>query len=170
MKKRRLIFAAIALVLAAAYIYRTYPRHVDITLQGVQYHADAPGQGIKPVTVAVHGTVEHPLFGLEKFDGTINILGASVPYPANGKFLRLSIIPQDGGLIPYLKSNQARLYGEIYPNRNFTALAVTEWQNSGWSSANGLVIAVPARTRAQAVHLSNVLMRQSQLLFGRRLK
>jgi hypothetical protein len=127
------------------------------------------------VTLTLHGSRDRSLFGPETFYGTVDIAGgATMPYRANGTPLTLSFTPQFGGLISFdYQSNPYYVYGALYPNRSFTRFVVTEWQGHGrgasWSGATGLVIAAPARTRAQALRLSNKLMK-AYLLPGHPLK
>lgn len=168
MKKRWVIIGGIALVLLGLYVFRTYPRHVALTLHGVQYHLGHPGQTVTPVTLTLHGTRELSLFGPETFSGTVDITGSTWPDRANGQYQTIPFNPE--GLIVYLsRSNRFHYYGAMYPNRSFTAFAVQEWHHSGWSAANGLIIAAPAKTRSQALRLSNKLMK-AFLLTGRPLK
>ena len=157
-KKRWMVVAGTALVLIGSYVWRTYPRSVNITLDGIQYHLGST-PGVTPVTVALHGFREQPLFGPETFFGTIDIAGATLPYLANGIYQTIPLNAHFGGLIVYYtRLHQLVDYGAIYPNRGFTEFAVQEWQHSGWSSANGLVIAAPAQTRTQGLQLANKLM------------
>ncbi len=160
MKKRWMVVAGSAILLLGWYVFRTYPRRINITLRGVQYKLGSSRQVVTPVTLTLHGTYERPLFGPETFSGTIEITGTTRPDRANGKDQTIPINPYFGGQIVYYSgTNHFSEYGAIYPNRNFTAFAVQEWQHSGWNSANGLLIAAPAKTRVQALRLSNELMK-----------
>ena len=160
MRKRWMVVAGSALVMLGLYVFRTYPRSVAVTLHGVQYKLGNPKQGVTPVTLTLHGTRERSMFGPETFYGIVDIYGATMPDRTNGKYLTIPFDPHFGGLLVYYsRSNQFHDYAAIYPNRSFTEFAVQEWQHSGWSGANGLVIAAPARTRAQALRLSNKLMK-----------
>ncbi|MDA8204929.1 MAG: hypothetical protein M0Z36_02600 [Thermaerobacter sp.] len=159
-RKRWMVVAGSALVLLGLYVFRTYPRSVAVTLHGVQYKLGTPKQGVTPVTLTLHGTRERSMFGPETFHGIVDIYGATMPDRTNGKYLTIPFEPHFGGLLVYYsRSNQFREYGAIYPNGSFTKLVVQEWQHSSWSGADGLVVAAPARTRAQALRLSNKLMK-----------
>lgn len=168
MKRRWMVVAGSALVLLGLYVFRTYPRPVAMTLHGVQYTLGSPGQAVTPVTLTLHGSRDRSMFGSETFSGTVDITGSTWPDRANGQYQTIPFDPE-GLIVYYSRSNQFHTYGAIYPNRSFTAFAVQEWNNSGWSAANGLVIAAPAKTRRQALRLSNELM-QAFLLTGRPLK
>ena len=79
-----------------------------------------------------------------------------------------SAVSTRGAWPPSLESSavwsrpQFYYYGELFPNKSFTAFMVTEWQQegngSGWSGSNGLAIPAPAKTRTQALRISNELM------------
>ncbi len=168
MKRRGLVVAGSALVLLGFYVFRTYPRPVALTLHGVQYQLGSSGKAATPVTLTLHGSRHRSMFGPETFSGTVDITGSTWSDRANGKYQTIPFDPE-GLIVYYSRSNHFHMYGAIYPNRSFTAFAVQEWHHSGWSAANGLVIAAPAKTRAQALRLSNTLM-QAFLLTGRPLK
>ena len=162
-KKRWPIVAAGALVLIGSYVFRTYPRHVVVILHGIQYQLGTD-KGVKPVTLTLNGTREQPLFGAETFDGIVDISGASNRDCGNGHFIKVVFEPMFGGLLAYWGSAAQPYYdyGAIFPNASFTEFTVTEWQQdnggSGWSGGNGLVISAPAKTRAQALIISNDIM------------
>lgn len=176
MKRRRLVVAMGVIVLLGGYIFRTYPRNVAITLHGVQYQVGSH-RGVKSVTLRLHGTRNRPLFGPETFDGTVNISGASIPDRLNGRVLHVVFVSEWGGLLTASVWSRPQFYdyGALFPNQSFTEFAVTEWQNrgneSGWRGSNGLVISAPAKTRQQALRISNELMTAwSALLPGNPLK
>ncbi len=138
------------------------------SIRTVQYHLGHPRQPATPVTLTLHGTRELSLFGPETFSGAVDITGSTWPDRANGVYQTIPFTPE--GLIVYFsRSNRFHTYGAIYPNRSFTAFAGQEWHHSGWSAANGLIIAAPAKTRSQDLRLSNKLMK-AFLLTGRPLK
>ena len=175
--KRWMVVAAAAVVLSGWYVYRTYPRHVAITIQGIQYQLGAASQRIRPVTLTVRGSRDRSLFGPEKFFGTVNISGASMPDRGNGQYLQIVFAPGSGGILSYYESASPHYYyyGALFPNQHFTRFTVTEWQQgphgAGFDEANGLVISAPAKTRAQALRMSNELMKSwSALLTGYPLK
>ena len=176
MKRRWLVVAVGALVLLGLYIFRTYPRHVAITLHGVQYQVGSHTR-LKTVTLRLNGTRDRSLFGPETFDGTVDISGASIPDRLNGRFLHVVFASGMPGLLTGSVWSHPQLYyyGELFPNKSFTEFTVTEWQQeghgSGWNGSNGLVISAPAKTRTQALRISNELMTAwSALLPGHPLK
>jgi hypothetical protein len=175
-KKRWLVVAAGGLVLLALYAFRTYPRQVAVTLQGVQYQVGSDKE-IKPVILRVDGTRARPLFGPETFAGTVDISGASMPNRLNGRLLHVVFVSEWGGLLQASVWSRPQFYhyGALFPNQSFTEFTVTEWQHrgneSGWRGGNGLVISAPAKTRKQALRISNALMTAwSALLPGHPLK
>ncbi len=174
-KKGWLVVAGVA-VLLGGYVYRTYPRHVAMTLHGVQYRLGSHGRGLQQVTLTLNGTRDQPIFGPETFYGTVDISGATFPDHGNGQLIKLQFVSGVGGLLAYLDSatQQFYYYGALYPNRSFTQFAVTEWQqggSGGWSGGNGLLIAAPAKSRSEVLRMSNTLMTSwSALLPGHPLK
>lgn len=151
MKKRWMLILGSAVVLFGIYMFRVYPRHVALTLKGVQCKLGSSKESATPVTLAFHGTLERPWCGREKFYGTINISGATIPYRINGQYLTLAFTRKYGGeIIGNLPPHPFYIYGAIYPNRSFTKFAIQEWvpsgSSAGWSGANGLIIAAPAET------------------------
>lgn len=99
MKKALLPIAIIILVVVGSIIVRTYPRHIDMLLEGVQYKLGSPQQGVKPVTLELNGTLHRSLRGRRTFDGTVNVSGTTFPNKANGKLLEIPFDKNLGGQI-----------------------------------------------------------------------
>lgn len=55
-------------------------------------------------------------------------------------------------------------FGMLYLNKRFTKATMTVFGPGGWSGVNGLMISAPARTRRQALKLSNVLLTEADAL------
>jgi hypothetical protein len=51
-------------------------------------------------------------------------------------------------------------YGSMFTNHRFNEFTILEYQaNAGWNSGHGLTISAPAKSRAEALKLSNQLMK-----------
>ena len=134
-KKGWLVVAGVA-VLLGGYVYRTYPRHVAMTLHGVQYRLGSHGRGLQQVTLTLNGTRDQPIFGSETFYGTVDISGATFPDHGNGQLIKLQFVSGVGGA--------ARLFGfghptvlllrcalsqsELYPVCSHRVAARREWR------------------------------------------
>ncbi|WDL96052.1 hypothetical protein [Alicyclobacillus sp. ALC3] len=175
MKITWLTVGLLVLVCVGWVIFRTYPRHIALSLKGVEYELGAPKQGVKPVTLQLNGTLHRPLWGKRVFDGTVNIKNATIPNKDNGETLKIVFNPGFGGEILYFnwKTREFYDYGQLYVNEEFNTFTIAVYKNEGkgfgWNGGNGLMITVPANTRAQALQISNTLMK-SQLMPGHPLK
>lgn len=170
-----LIVGGLVLICAGWVIFCTYPRHIALTLEGVEYKLGAPKQGVRPVTLQLNGTLHRPLWGKRTFDGIVDIKGSTIPNKDNGKTLKIVFNPGLGGEIIYFnwKTMKFYEYGQLYANKEFNTFTITvytkEGKGFGWNGGNGLMITVPAKTRTQALQISNTLMK-SQLMPGHPLK
>lgn len=164
MKKALLVVGALLTVAIGCMIYRVYPRHVSVALKGIEYQAGSAQHQVKTVTLEINGTLHTSLLGKQTFDGTVNILGTTVPNRDNGKPLTI-VFNADltGGEIIYFnwKTKKFYDYGSMFTNHRFNQFTILEYQSdgSGWSSGNGVTISAPAQTRSQAVQISNDLMK-----------
>lgn len=98
-KKGWLVVAGVA-VLLGGYVYRTYPRHVAMTLHGVQYRLGSHGRGLQQVTLTLNGTRDQPISGPETFYGTVDISGATFPDHGNGQLIKLQFVSGVGDCSP----------------------------------------------------------------------
>ena len=144
--------------------YRLYPRHVTLSLRGVQYQLHSLHHR-RTVSLILKGTLHRSLFAKETFDGIISVRGATISDRDNGKPLTIVFNVASGGTIIYTHWNPLSMYeyGSIFTNRDFNQFVILEFQpignGTGWNAQTGIVIAAPAHTPQQAVDLSNVLLR-----------
>jgi hypothetical protein len=174
MKKILFALGIILLALIGLVVYRTYPRTISLSLQGVEYKLGSPQQKVKPITLQLNGILVTSLLGKRKFDGTLNVLGSTIPNIGNGELTEIDFEPVIGGQIIYndWKSQQPAQFfhfGVLYADGRFNEFTITEFQKEGkgfgWDGGDGLIISVPAQTRVEALQISNELMK-AQLLPG----
>jgi len=172
--KRNIIWYGIAvyIVLIIVFIlYMIFPTKVDLTVEGVKYRLGTENRNIlKPVTIQVNGTLHKSLTGTRTFKGTLYIEGEEIPTAAEQKELTIEFDPKAQGYLafpnpptykpPYLS------FGMIYINNDFSQISITvhdkDLLNPGvgqWNSDDGFMIAAPAQNRAEALHISNELMK-----------
>jgi hypothetical protein len=165
MKKVVAVIGAGILALALYTAHRLVPRHVSLTVHGIQFAANRPFLPTKHVTLQLNGTVRGSLWGKRVFQGTVSVHGATEPNRDNTRSVAVVFNPSMGGEILYWswKTQTYYDYGEMFANPGFNNFAVLEYRSAqhGWTENGGLVIAAPAQTRSQAVALANHLA-QSQ--------
>ncbi len=161
MKRLFLLIAAAIFVIVGLFVYRVYPRHVSLLLKGIEYQAGSPKHQVRKITLQMNGTLHTSLFGKRTFDGTVTILGATVPNRDNGKSLTAAFNSGFGSLTYFNRQSfKYYTYGAMFTNNRFNEFTITEYNpnGSGWSGRNGLTISAPAHTRTQALQISNDLM------------
>lgn len=165
-----LIILSLVVLIIAWIIFYTYPRHVSLSVNGVEYHVGVGTQEVTPVKLVIEGTLKKSLNGTKKFDGTINIIGATIKNADNNRQAEIKFRKDGYGSITYfyLKDEKPMIdqYGIIFESGRFSKITICEFQpgkrrhTKGWGAANGWVMSAPAKTRAEAVQLSNRLMKQ----------
>lgn len=170
MKRITTVIFVIILMVIAAITFRTYPRNISLSLKGVEYQLGRSSHyDIKPITLKVKGIRKTSLLGHHTFTGTITIIRNSAP---NHGIIRSSVNSfTSGDPLAYLDSHSKVVtYGVMFNNSNMSKITVEVFQpNGGWNSGNGLMISAPARTRTQALQVSNTLVK-FQLIHGYPLK
>lgn len=166
-----LVIGVIVLVFIGWATFRVYPRHISLSIRGIEYKLGSPQQEVHPVTLQLNGTLQTSLLGKRTFNGKVNILGSTVPNKDNAQSLKMVFNSELEAEIIYFDWNTQQFYqyGELYANRSFNEFTITVFQHEGkgfgWSGADGLMISAPAQTRAQALQISNNLMK-ARLLPG----
>lgn len=156
-----------------AVIY-TYPKQYALKLEGVLYQLGEHNRdAVKPVTVRIDGEVRKKLNGTKTFKGTIDISGENIPVPEIYRELNLSLGKQDGSLIiySYIENEQPQHfpYGHIFANDDFSKITITKFAgedggaanggSKGWNGKDGFMISAPARSKDEALSISNELMK-----------
>lgn len=109
----------------------------------------------------LRGTWHRSWNGQRIYRGIVDIQGASRPNPDNHRILTIGFPPN--GLAPlvsgYFRDGvpQTRGYGMLAASPTFSRIVILE---GGWQADGGITMAGPARTRSEAVALSNRLLRR----------
>ncbi|TCZ68313.1 hypothetical protein E0485_03060 [Paenibacillus albiflavus] len=173
MKKNMIWYglAAFIVLILGFILYMIYPTTVNFAVEGVKYRLGAENQNIlKPVTIQVKGTMQKSLTGAKTFKGTLYIEGEEIPTAAEQKELIIEFDPKGQGYLAFPNPPTYKppnlSYGMSYINSDFTQISITVHEkdllNPGaghWNSGDGLMIAAPAQNRADALHISNELMK-----------
>ena len=163
MKRRWLAIVGGLVVLGVLLIMQIYPRNVAISLKGVEYRLGAPQTGVRPITLSLHGVFSPSLFGSPTFSGVIDVRGSVPRDRLNGQTEQITFADHAGSILSsYARAGVIHdyLFGSLFPNARFTQFALLVRDPNGtWSTGNGLMIAAPARTRRQALRLSNALLK-----------
>ncbi|WP_337100044.1 hypothetical protein [Paenibacillus sp. YIM B09110] len=169
MKKILLALAVIIGISLIVYlVYVFYPKEVDLNAQGIKYQLGNQSDALEqPVTIHIMGKMYRSFSGNRTFKGTVDIEGEELPVPENQREIVINFYKGRNGVLayPYNKDAMPYIYmvGQIYINRDFSraAIAVLDKQQGDqgqWSGENGLMIAVPAANRSDALNISNELM------------
>ena len=171
-KKIGLSILIISIAMIAFIVISIYPKNIHLHAQGMKYRLGAEHNGDeKSVAIDMDGTVYTSLTGNKRFVGTITIEGEEIPVPENQRQLEINLGKDLNGvmLYPYMEDDiiQHFLYGTIFVNRSFREVAITVMdqysaegnQGGNWSGDDGLMISVPASDRAEALRISNHLMK-----------
>jgi hypothetical protein len=169
--EQRKLLVVVLMVLAAIIVYAvwyTIPKKIELKMEGIKYQLGEEHEDfVIPIRVHMKGKMKRSLMGAVSFKGTIDLEGEEIPVPVEHRELNLSLGKDQPGLViySYFDEGMPRLYsyGSMYTNRDFSKIlfAVYNKNNSGsggWSSEDGLMIAVPAKDRTEALDVSNELM------------
>ena len=172
-KKIRLSILIIGISLVTFIVISIYPKTIDLHAQGLKYRLGAEHIGDeKSVAIDMNGTVYTSLTGNKRFVGTISIEGEEIPVPENQRQLEIRLGKDLSGIMlyPYMEDEKIHhfLYATIFVNRSlreatFTVIDYLDLvegnQGGNWSGDDGLMISVPASDRAEALRISNNLMK-----------
>ena len=163
---KRIIIGILFIILLAFgwVVYRIYPRHVALSLKGLEYKLGTAGFATQPVTLQMNGKLRTGLRGQQTFTGIVNVIGSTIPDRGDGKTLTINFHSDlTGGELTYFnwKTHMFYSYGSVFTNPRFDEFTIMVFQpnGSGWNSQNGLMISAPARNRSQALEISNTLMK-----------
>lgn len=172
-KKIGLSILIIGIALITFIVISIYPKTIHLHAQGMKYRLGAEHIGDeKSVAIDMNGTIYTSLTGNKRFVGTISIEGEEIPVPENQRQLEIHLGKDLSGIMRYQYNEDEGishfLYGTIFLNRSFREATFTvidylelEEGNQGgnWSGDKGLMISVPASDRAEALRISNHLMK-----------
>lgn len=171
---KKAIFIAITLVISASIIFAFvwfYPKTININAQGLKLRLGISNVGNEQtVNVNINGKLHRDIEANRIFKGIINIEGEEIPVPLNQRELEIHISDERYGagdiLYSYVEKIKPGLYsyGLIIPKEDFSELSILVFDKNSdgsgsWSAQDGVLIAVPASTRAEAMEISNDLLK-----------
>jgi len=175
MKGYRFIWVSL-LIMAIGYGIFAYPTTIDKEFPAVKYRL-GDEKNYENIVVRIDGTYQRRLFSEDIYKGTIFIEGYEFTDESSG-FVNLKStlddihFDKDGhGRYEYIKVGgdgeiQYLMQGVIFIENKFSTLTMTimeenpsDSSRSGWNSRNGLMISAPARSREEALQISNSLMK-----------
>ncbi|MBD7966680.1 hypothetical protein [Paenibacillus gallinarum] len=172
-KKIRLSILIIGIALITFIMISIYPKTIHLHAQGMKYRLGAEHIGDeKSVAIDMDGTVYTSLTGNKRFVGTITIEGEEIPVPEHQRQIEINLGKDLSGIMLYQynedKGISHFLYGTIFLNRSFREATFTVMdrdleegnQGGNWSGYDGIMITVPASDRAEALRISNHLMKE----------
>lgn len=171
-KKIGLSILIISIAFLAFTLISIYPQTTHLHAQGIKYRLGEEHIGEeKSIAIDMKGTVYTSLTGNKRFVGTITIEGEEIPVPENQRQLEINLGKDLSGIMLYQYNEDEGishfLYGTIFVNRSFREVTITVMdrysaegnQGGNWSGDDGLMISVPASDRAEALRISNHLMK-----------
>ena len=172
-KKIGLSILIISIAFLAFTLISIYPQTTHLHAQGIKYRLGEEHIGEeKSIAIDMKGTVYTSLTGNKRFVGTISIEGEEIPVPENQRQLEIRLGKDLSGIMlyPYMEDEKIHhfLYATIFVNRSFreATFTVIDYldlvegnQGGNWSGDDGLMISVPASDRAEALRISNHLMK-----------
>ncbi len=174
---KRVLSTIAVLLIVTVFIAALYamPKRISLSLTGVEYQLGHGRTEVHPISLVIRGRLHGAWTGQRTFVGTISIQGAHMPNPDNKHLLVIHFRPDGAGpmIYGYFRSGKpvTRAYGTMFASNNFNSFTIEEFSShgriTGWNSRNGFMISAPAKTRVQALRISNLLMKN--VLHGSRL-
>lgn len=171
-------------VMLIAYAMFAFPITIKKEFPAVKYRL-GDEEFVENITIKIDGHYNRKLFSDDIFKGSIYIESYEFTNERSG-FSNLKSTLADihfnrseYGMYGYVKNNsgsiQRLMQGEIFIKDKFAMVSMTimekdisDRSHSGWSSKDGLMISAPAKTREEALKISNLLM--NNILMGKSLK
>lgn len=147
------------------------PKSVSLRLEGLEYRlGEANRDEVNPIVLVIDGRLKRSLFGNTTFTGQLYVEGEQLPILKGWREVSLSFIDDKFAFLGYFTAIDGVPmhygYGSLFVNRDFSAFTISKYEretpdasHSGWSSEDGKMVTAPASTRAEAIELSNALMR-----------
>jgi len=168
--KKKVVIIAIILIAALVSIFAWYmhSRKISMTIEAVHYQlGSANEQRATPVSITVNGYLNRNLNGTKEFKGTIQFSDGSTPKSDTN--MHITFNKAGEGLMIYdnIENGSPRIYtyGYIFTDDQFSKVAIMKYtpynngtNSRGWNGSDGEMIAGPAKTREQALKISNELM------------
>lgn len=153
------IFLLFTILSIALYIYYAYPRKINETYHGIQYKL-GDSEHKEDVTIKINGWITKKLILKDRFEGAIVINEKEISK------LKLDIDNSREWLLGYNKEiSEFESFGAIYIKGIFEEFTICVFEkgeesgSSGWSSKDGFMISVPAKSRDEALEISQKLVK-----------
>lgn len=131
-------------------IYYTFPKIINVTLNGVSYKINNKQQQ-EQITIKINGSYGKRILKKDLFVGSItigNLRCDGVEISVGDKSHWLSYIDKN--------TKHVKTYGEIFTDNTFTKFTISVVGEVG---EDGIMISAPAKDRVNAVKISNELMK-----------
>lgn len=162
MRQWRYLLALIVVMVATAGLVFYFPKRVLLEAQGVKYRL-GDAQWEQSVQVRIDGSVHRNWLGRRTFEGVVSWEGEDIPVPEELRQLRLPLDKENSSLLFYFNNGNHYPVGMIAFDRKFARAAIALYEKregvSGvWNGHDGLVLAVPATSQAEALEWSAELL------------
>jgi len=168
--KKKIVIIAIILIVAIVSLiaWYTHSKKYSMTIEAVHYQlGSANEQRATPVSITVNGYLNRNLDGTKEFRGTIQFSDGSMP--KSDTSMHITFNKAGDGLMIYdgIENGTPRFYtyGLIFTDDQFSKVSIIKFppvkngasNSRGWNMGDGELIAGPAKTREQALEISNEL-------------
>lgn len=163
MKKLYLIFICIV-GLVSFVVWYSIPKDINQAFDGIVYGVGSKSNQInKEVTITIKGKLYRKIFNHDRFKGTIDIKG-EVPTNIFLDKKKVEVVfLENGGSLLFGDSS----YGILYINKDFSELSIIVYEliesgrnnvSYGWDPEDGVLISGPAKSRKEAINITNELI------------
>ncbi len=172
MKRTLLIsITLVVITICVIAILQLVPKQYAVSLVGLKYQLGDENKDFEePIYINIDGKLQKSLTGSKTFTGTIDIHGEKIPVPLDQRELVIKFQEDGAGHIiySYIENGIPGTYGygTLYINKDFSEVTITTYERDevntskgGWTSEDGFMITAPAITRAEALEISNKLMK-----------
>lgn len=163
LKKLYLVFICIVGIVSFV-VWYSVPKEINQAFDGIVYGVGSKSNQInKEVTITIKGKLYRKIFNHDRFKGTIDLKGEVPTNIILDKKQVEVVFLENGGSLLFGDSS----YGTLYINKDFSELSIIVYEHieSGrdnasysWHPEDGLLISGPAKSRKEALNISNELI------------
>jgi hypothetical protein len=151
----KIVGTGLVICILCFYVYYTLPRAVNLSYEGIKYTVGNLQQQ-EQITMNIKGFYYNKLLTKDYFKGSITI--------EDETYSRLKLlVGEQLQLISYRDyegDGAIHCYGEIFIDKKLENLTICKQTGKDdWNSENGIMVSAPAKNRAEALEISNKLMR-----------
>ncbi|MFB9328888.1 hypothetical protein ACFFSY_23380 [Paenibacillus aurantiacus] len=177
MKRKYTLLVLPLIAIVIYWVVSLQPREIHMTIEGVNYQLGTENSGsVQPESVTINGKVTRSWTGRRTFQGTIGSASGTIDLPKNGEevtvnFDRNGYGPVVRGGIEHAGTAEAKpfvdTHGILFASDDFSSLTLLrhtkeagadDKAGGGWNGEDGFMFAGPAKTREEALAVSNELM------------